>query len=337
MTAPAARLSPHFSTLVQDFFCQRLLAQKNASPRTVAAYRDTFRLLLRYAQDHHHTAPAAVTLPDLDAPLVLAFLDHLERDRNNTVRTRNARLAALRSFFHYAGARDPANLPTVQRVLAIPQKRCDTPLLGFLTREEVDALQGALDLTSWTGRRDQVLFATLYNTGARVSEVIGLRVADLVGGREATLRLRGKGRKERVVPLWKSTTRLLASWLATRAPSPEMPLFPNRGGQQMTRSGVAQRLHLAVSKAAAACPSLRSKRISPHTFRHTTAMHLLQAGVDITVIALWLGHESTTTTHRYIEADLAMKRRALATLTDPAPHNVRFAPGDDLLAFLEGL
>jgi integrase/recombinase XerD len=337
MTIAAAPLSPSFATLVQDFFCQRLLRQRNASPRTVAAYRDTFRLLLRYMQDHRNTAPTALTLPDLDASLVLAFLDHLEGDRHNTIRTRNARLAALRSFFHYAASRAPADLPTIQRVLAIPCKRCDTPMLGFLTREEVDAVQSACDLTTWSGRRDLALVATLYNTGARVSEAIGLRVADLVGRREATLHLRGKGRKERVVPLWKSTARLLASWLATQTTSPQAPLFPNRSGEWMTRSGVAHRLRLAVAKAAVTCPSLRGKRISPHTLRHTTAMHLLQAGVDITVIALWLGHENPTTTHRYVEADLAMKRRALATLAEPAPRNPRFKPGDDLLAFLEGL
>jgi integrase/recombinase XerD len=337
MTTPAAPLSPSFPALVQGFFCERLLAQRNASPCTVAAYRDTFRLLLRYVQDQRHTAPTALTLPDLDAPLILAFLDHLERDRHNTIRSRNARLVALRSFFHYAASRDPANLPTIQRVLAIPSKRCDTPLLGFLTREELAAVQAALDLTTWSGRRDQVLLATLYNTGARVSEAVGLRVADLVGGRDATLHLRGKGRKERLVPLWKTTAQMLSSWIATRNASPETPLFPNQGGQRMTRSGVAHRLRLAVKKASATCPSLRGRRISPHTLRHTTAMHLLQAGVDLTVIALWLGHESPTTTHRYVEADLAMKRRALAALTEPAPRDAHFTPSDDLLAFLEGL
>lgn len=337
MTTPHAHLSPPFPTLLQDFFCQRLLTQRNASPRTVAAYRDTFRLLLRYVQERRRTAPAALTLSALDAPLVLAFLDHLERDRHNTIRTRNARLVALRSFFQYAAGRDPANLPTIQRVLAIPQKRCDVPLLGFLTRNEVDAIQGSLDLATWSGRRDQALFTTLYNTGARVSEAIDLRVADLVSGREATLHLRGKGRKERRVPLWKSTARLLVSWLATRPVAPEAPLFPNRDGERMTRSGVAYRLGLAVEHSAQTCPSLRNRRISPHTIRHTTAMHLLQAGVDVTVIALWLGHESPTTTHRYIEADLAMKRRALAALAEPSPRKARFRPSDQVLAFLEGL
>jgi integrase/recombinase XerD len=337
MTAGAAPLSPSFSSLVQDFFCQRLLAQRNASPCTVAAYRDTFRLLLRYVRDGRHMAPSALTLADLDAPLILAFLDHLEHDRHNTIRSRNARLVALRSFLHYAAGRDPINLPTIQRALAVPTKRCDTPLLGFLTREEIAAVQAALDLTTSSGRRDRVLFATLYNTGARVSEAVDLRVADLVGGREATLHLRGKGRKERIVPLWKGTVRLLSSWLAARNALPDMPLFPNHAGHRMTRSGVAHRLRLAVKKASATCPSLRGRRISPHTLRHTTAMHLLQAGVDLTVIALWLGHESPTTTHRYVEADLAMKQRALAALTEPRVHNARFTPSDDLLSFLEGL
>jgi integrase/recombinase XerD len=269
VTAPAP-LSPDFPALVRDFFCQRLLAQRNASPQTIAAYRDTFRLLLRFLQQEGHEDLAVLTLSDLDAPLVMAFLDHLERDRHNGIRTRNARLVALRSFFQYAAGRDPANLPTTQRVLAIPQKRCDTPLLGFLTREEIDAVLAALDLTTWSGQRDQALLATLYNTGARVSEAIGLRVVDLlgVGNREATLHLRGKGRKERLVPLWKSTARLLAAWVARNSLGPEAPLFPNRGGARMTRSGVAQRLRLAVDRATSTCPSLRRKRISPHAPTH---------------------------------------------------------------------
>lgn len=331
-------ISPSFSTQVQDFFCQRLLKQRNASPRTVASYRDAFRLLLRFAQEHLHKNPSALALADLDAPLVLGFLDHLERDRHNTIRSRNARLAALRSFFQYSASRDPANLPMIQRVLAIPQKRHDQPMLGFLTREEMTALQGALELTTWSGRRDQVLIATLYNTGARVSEALDLCVSDFVRSREgATVKLRGKGRKERVVPLWKSTARLLTSWVNHRNAQSDDPLFPNRSGERMTRSGVAYRLRIAASRAAVACPSLRRSQISPHTLRHTTAMHLLQAGVDITVIALWLGHESPTTTHRYIEADLAMKQRTLAKLDEPSLRSSRFSPSDDLLAFLEGL
>lgn len=336
MTAAAPHLSPPFSTQVQHFFCQRLLAQRNASPRTIESYRDAFGLLLRFTQTHLGKNPSELALADLDAPVVLAFLDHLERDRHNTIRSRNTRLAALRSFFQYAASRDPANLPTIHRVLAIPRKREDQPLLGFLSREEMAAVQDAPDVTTWSGRRDQVLIATLYNTGARVSEAIDLRVSDFVRDR-AILKLRGKGRKERIVPLWKSTVRLLAAWVDHRVTAPDAPLLPNHRGGRMTRSGVAYRLRLAVTTAAAGCPSLRKARISPHTLRHTTAMHLLQAGVDITLIALWLGHENPTTTHRYVEADLAMKQRTLAKLQEPSQRRVRFAPSDRLLAFLEGL
>jgi integrase/recombinase XerD len=335
MTAPAA--SSSFATLLQDFFCQRLAAQQNASPRTVTSYRDTFRLLLRYVQDQSHASVSTLTLAEFDAPVVLAFLDHLERNRGNSVRSRNARLAALRSFYQYAATRDPAQLPVVQRVLAIPRKRHDRPILGFLHTEEMKAVQAGTDLSTWSGRRDHVLLATLYNTGARVSEVVALKVADFAPGSTATLHLRGKGRKERRVPLWKSTSRLLSRWLDSQPGPPDRPLFPNRDGRPMTRSGVAFRLRLAVQKAIDACPSLRGRRISPHTLRHTTAMHLLQAGVDITVIALWLGHESPTTTHGYVEADLAMKKRALDKLVEPARRHVRFKPSDDLLAFLDGL
>ena len=326
-----------FAALLHDYFCQRLLVQRNASPRTVASYRDTFRLLLRYVHEHTRKAPATLRLADLDAPVILAFLNHLEHDRRNSIRSRNARLAALRSFYHYAASRDPVQLPLVQRVLAIPSKRHDRPMLGFLSREEVDAVQAAPDRTTWSGRRDHALFAALYNTGARVSEIVALRAADFTRGPTATLHLRGKGRKERVVPLWKTTARMLAGWLADNPCTPAHPLFPNRSGRPMTRSSVASRLRLAVAKAADACPSLRGRQISPHTMRHTTAMHLLQAGVDITVIALWLGHERPTTTHAYVEADLGMKQRALDKLAAPALAQPRFSPGDDLLAFLDGL
>lgn len=332
-----ASSSPAFPQLVQDFFLQRLQAQRNASPRTIASYRDTFHLLLDWTEQQLHKAPAALALADLNASVVLAFLDHLERDRHNGVRTRNARLAALRSFFQYAASRDPAHLATIQRVLAIPAKRHDRPILGCLTREQVAAILAALDLTTWSGRRDQALLATLYNTGARVSEALDLRVGDITRGREGAVRLRGKGRKDRLVPLWKSTMRLLQAWINRGDTTPESPLFPNREGHRMNRSGVAHRLRLAVKAATANCPSLGKIRVSPHTFRHTTAMHLLQAGVDITVIAIWLGHESPTTTHRYVEADLRMKQRTLAMLPDPGTRGTRSPSADQLLSFLERL
>ena len=280
---------------------------------------------------------ATLTLAELDAPVVLGFLDHLERDRRNSVRSRNARLAALRSFYHYAASRDPSQLPVVQRVLAIPRKRHDRPLLGFLAPAEMQAIQDATNRSTWSGRRDHVLLAVLYNTGARVSEMVGLRASDFASGPTATLHLRGKGRKERRVPLWKSTARLLSRWLTDNAGPADRPIFPNRGRRPMTRSGVAFRLRVAVQQASAGCPSLRGRRISPHTLRHTTAMHLLQSGVDITVIALWLGHESPTTTHGYIEADLMMKKRALDKVAEPVRRRVRFSATSGLLAFLDRL
>lgn len=329
--------TPTFPTLLQDFFHQHLIAQRQASPRTVASYRDAFRLLLTYARDRLHKPPSAVTLADLDAPLLLAFLDHLESTRHNGARTRNARLAALRSFLHYASVRDPTALAVIQRALAIPTKRFDRPLLGFLSRAEIEALLAAPVRSTWSGHRDHVLFTTLYNTGARVSEIIGVRVADLVLEPVAHVRLHGKGRKDRTVPLWKSTAKRLKEWLPRVKAGPDTPLFPNGRGLALSRSGVERRLRAAVTRASVACPSLARQRISPHTFRHTTAMHLLQSGVDLSVIALWLGHESLDTTHLYVEADLTMKERALAKVHEPHSGRWRYRASDQLLAFLEGL
>ena len=333
----SAHPGPDFAALVQEFFCQRLIQQQNASARTVASYRDTFRLLLGYLEHSRKKQPSAVALADLDAPTVAAFLDHLEKTRGNGVRTRNTRFAAIRSFLRYAAARDPASLPVVQRVLAIPMKRFARPSLCFLSRDEVAAVLDAPDASTWSGRRDRVLFALLYNTGARVSEAVALRRADVSLDPSRSVRLTGKGRKQRVVPLWKSTAGCLRDWMAQGDPGPEAPLFPNRGGRPLSRSGVEVRLRSAVRTASARCPTLRGKRISPHTLRHTTAMHLLQSGVDITVIALWLGHESLETTHQYVEADLAMKERAFAKLEELPLGKVRYRAGDKLLQFLEDL
>jgi integrase/recombinase XerD len=334
MIAPPASFS--FASLVQGFFAQRLINQANASARTVASYRDTFRLLLRYAE-HAGKPPTTLTLPDLDAPFVLAFLDHLERNRGNSARTRNARLVALRSFLHYAALRDPTSLPSIQRVLAIPMKRFDRPLLGYLSREEIEAILAAPDRSTWSGHRDAVMFATFYNTGARVSEITALRSRDAQLERNLCLHVQGKGRKERAVPLWKSTAAMLREWLKRVDPQPEAPIFPNRHGTPLSRSGVEKRLRTAVSIAAKRCPTLNGRRISPHTLRHTTAMHLLQSGVDITVIALWLGHESPATTHLYLEADLSMKERALKRVQEPPRRGARFRPSKGLLAFLDRL
>lgn len=330
--------APSFATLLQRYFAEHLMQHRGASPRTIAAYRDTFRLLLLFAEQHITKPPTAVKLTDLDATLVLAFLDHLERDRGNTSRSRNARLAAIRSFLHYAARHDIASLPVIQRTLAIPMKRYDKPLLGFLSRDEMQAILDAPDTANWTGRRDQALFTVLYNTGARVSEVIGLRVSDVILEGSPCVHIHGKGRKQRTIPLWRSTAALLRIWkrdldgAATAA-----PMFPNRDGAPMTRSNVTQRLALYVKAAAERSPQLLGRQVSPHTIRHTTAMHLLQSGIDIAVIALWLGHESTTTTHMYIEADLSMKERALERLQPPQTGLSRYRPPDRLMQFLQAL
>lgn len=329
--------SIQFANLVQDFFCRRLIEQQNASGQTVAAYRDCFRLLFSYLQETRKKTATSLTLGDLDAETIAAFLNHLETKRHNSVRTRNARFAALRAFLKYAVARDPASLPTVQRVLTIPMKRFVRQTLGYLSREEVTVVLQAPDGSTWSGHRDRVLFSLLYNTGARVSEAIALRRSHVMLQPDHRIQIEGKGRKQRVVPLWKSTVSRLKEWLERIEPAPQTPLFPNRLGQPLSRSGVERRLREAVRSAATVCPTLAEKRVSPHTLRHTTAMHLLQSGVDMTVIAMWLGHESPATTHQYVEANLAMKEQALAKLEEVPTKSLRYQPGDQLLQFLDQL
>lgn len=326
-----------FPTLLQQFFLERLIQQRNASAQTVAAYRDSFRLLLQFAQRHLGKAPEQLALADLDAPLLLAFLNHLESERHNKIRSRNARFAAIRSFLHFAALKDPTALPVIQRVMAIPMKRFDKPLLGFLSRTEMQAILDAPGCTTWCGQRDRVMLATLYNTGGRVSEITGLRVADVSLDGSAAVRIRGKGRKERCVPLWRTTATEIRKWLARSDGKPDRPLFPSRSGTRMSRPAVTVRLQLAVQSAATACPQLSQRRISPHTIRHSTAMHMLQAGVDITLIALWLGHENPATTHMYVEADLAMKERALNAVQPPRTKQTRYRPTDRVLQFLQTL
>jgi site-specific recombinase XerD len=326
-----------FPVLLQDFFQRCLIAQRAVSAHTIASYRDTFELLLGYVAQQTRHAPSQLTLQDLDAPMVLTFLDHLETERGNSPRTRNLRLTAIRSFLRYASVRQPTALPIAQRVTAIPTKRFDRPALDYLSRDEIQALLKAPDRSTWSGQRDAALFAVLYNTGARVSEITGLCVDHILLDRSSAVHLHGKGRKERVVPLWRSSAVILRQWLPRIDRSPDAPVFPNRTGRRLSRSGVEYRLRNALAKAANSCPSLGARRISPHTVRHTTAMHLLQSGVDITVIALWLGHEDIATTHLYVEADLKMKEVALQRLVDPAPKPVRFRAPDRLLGFLEGL
>jgi integrase/recombinase XerD len=323
--------------LLQDFFVQHLLGYKRSSPHTVAAYRDTFRLLLGFLKKRHGREPAQLRLADLDATSILAFLDHLESERKNSIRSRNARLAAIRSFFRFVAFREPAQLALVSQVLAIPIKRTDRRLVGYLTRQEIDALLAAPDRARWAGRRDHALLLTMYNTGARVSEIAALRRSQVSFGSTTLLALHGKGRKDRSVPLWPRTARVLAAWFAELEGLPDGPAFPNANGGQLTRDGVRYILDQAVAEATPPCPSLAKKTISPHVLRHTTAMHLLQAGVDCSVIALWLGHESLETTHVYVEADLVTKETALSKLAPPATKVCRFKPDDSLLSFLANL
>jgi site-specific recombinase XerD len=326
-----------FSTLLQQFFVDYLIGQRNVSPRTVASYRDTFRLFLHFVEEHVGRPPHKLRLTDFDAGLILDFLNHLEVGRHNAIRSRNARLAAIRSFAHYATLQEPSALPVLQRVLAIPMKRFDRPMVGFLSREEMQRILAAPNADSWCGQRDQAMLTTLYNTGARVSELTSMRVKDVTFGRGSCVLLHGKGRKERTLPLWNDTAKLLRRWLRQINPDPQQWLFPNRSGGQMTRSGVADRLKLAVATASARYPLLKTRHVSPHVVRHATAMHMLQGGVDLSLIALWLGHESPATTHMYIEADLTMKQRALNAIQPVQFRQRRFRPPRDLLAFLDRL
>jgi integrase/recombinase XerD len=333
----SANVNSNFPALLQQFFVERLIQQRNASPRTVASYRDTFRLFLQFGQQQLHKSPAKFALTDLNADLVLAFLHHLEVQRHNTIRSRNARLAAIRSFLHYVALKEPSALQDIQSILAIPMKRFERPLVGFLSREEIDALLDAPDANTWCGLRDQMLLTVLYNTGARVSEIIDMKVKDIALDQSPSVRIHGKGRKERIVPLWRDTAAHLRHWVRRISSVPDQHLFPNRSGGPMSRTGVTDRLKLAAHIAAHRCPQLEKRHISPHLIRHSTATHLLQAGVDLTVIALWLGHESPTTTHIYVEADLAMKERALNTLKSPGRGPTRYRPTDKVLSFLDGL
>ncbi len=337
MSKPA-KTPPSFATLVQAYFAEHLTQQRALSPQTIAAYRDAFVLFLEFAQSRLGKSPIAIALADMTPELITAFLNHLEQQRHNCVRSRNARLAALRSFLKFAGRKDVSSLQVVERGLGIPSKRFERPMFGYLSREEMLAVIDAPDET-WIGRRDYLLFLMLYNTGARVSEIIGVKVGDVVlEERAACVHLHGKGRKQRSVPLWRSTVKTVRAWRKQNPQfEPGSPLLPNRNGQAMTRTNVSLRLALAVQTATSAYPDLAKRSVSLHVIRHTTAMHLLQAGVDISVIALWLGHESPVTTNQYVEADLAMKEKALARLHEPDAKIQRYRAPDTLIDFLTTL
>jgi site-specific recombinase XerD len=322
---------------LQSFFTDHLRHQRHASGHTVAAYRDSWKLLLGFAQQTSGKSPSQIQFADLDAPLVGAFLDYLEHERGNAARTRNARLAAIHSLFRYAALRHPEDAAVIARVLAVPPKRFSHNVVTYLTREEIAALLAAPNQTRWTGRRDLAMLALAAQTGLRVSELTGLTVADVHLGAGLHVSCHGKGRKQRITPLTPATVSVLHAWLVERAASSSEPLFPTRRGTALTRDAVERRLAVYASAAAAHCASLAGKKVTPHVLRHSAAMSLLAAGVDATVIALWLGHENVATTQIYIHADLALKEQALAKT---APCNVnpgRYQPPDQILAFLESL
>jgi site-specific recombinase XerD len=322
---------------LQAFFTDRLLDQRGSSPNTVAAYRDTFRLLLGFAHDKTNKAPSQLDLADIDAALIGAFLDHLERERGCSASTRNARLAAIRSLFRFAAFRHPEHAELIRRVLAIPNKRYDRSLVSFLTRAETEALLASPDRSNWVGRRDHTLLVLALQTGLRVSELTALHRQDVTLGKGAHIRCRGKGRKERATPLTRQTAAVVTAWLRENTGGPGEPLFPGPRGAPLTRDAVRRIVDRHVVTATKQCPSLGSKNVTPHTLRHSCAMELLGSGVDQSVIALWLGHEQSRTTDIYLHADLRLKERALARTTPPNTKAGRYHPPDSLLAFLEAL
>jgi integrase/recombinase XerD len=322
---------------LEAFFTDRLARQRHASPHTVAAYRDAFRLLVGFAQDRTGKAPCRLDLSDLDAPLIGAFLDHLEVERQNSIRTRNARLAAIHSLFSYAALRHPEHAALTARVLAIPTKRHERAIVSFLTRPELDAILAAPDRTRWLGRRDHALMLVAAQCGLRVSDLTRLGCGDVHLGVGAHIRCHGKGRKERITPLTTQTAAVLRVWLRERRGAAGDPLFPTSRGGALSRDAVEKLVSKHAAVAGRTCPSLEHKSVSPHTLRHTSAMSLLQAGVDTTVIALWLGHEQVNTTAIYLHADLSIKERALARTAQPNSTPGRYRPPDSLLAFLESL
>jgi len=323
--------------ILQGFFTDRLARQKKASPHTVAAYRDTFRLLLAFAHQQTGKAPSRLSLADLDTTLIGAFLQHLEEQRGNSSATRNARLAAIHSLFRYAAPRAPEHAAVISQVLAIPPRRRERAIISYLTPTETDALLGAPDRAAWHGRRDHALLLLTVQTGLRVSELTGLTGQDTHLGPGPHIRCHGKGRKDRATPLTSQTVKVLKPWLAELGPAPGGPLFPTRAGGRLSRDAVERLVAKHAAAAADSCLSIKGKNVTPHTLRHTAAMTLLRAGVDTSVIALWLGHEDAETTHVYLHADMTIKEQALARVQPPSTSPGRYRPPDNLLAFLDNL
>lgn len=330
--------SASFAVLLESFFTQRLMKQRLASPHTIRSYRDTFHLLLQFIEQRLRKKPSQLELTEVDAPLVCAFLDEMEGTRNISCRSRNVRLSAIRSFFHYAALEAPAQSAQIQRVLAIPSKRHNRNLVNFLTRPEIEALLDAPDQQTWSGRRDHALLLVAVQTGLRLSELTGLQRQDLVlTGAGAHIRVIGKGRKERCTPLTKQTVTVLKAWLLEPVKADAQYIFPNARGGRLSRDGVQYILSRQAERASVASPTLKEKRISPHSLRHTCAMELLQAGVDRAMIALWLGHESVETTQMYLQANLALKEKLLSTTAMPEGKPGCYRPADELLSFLRSL
>jgi site-specific recombinase XerD len=322
---------------LEAFFTDRLIRQRNASAHTVAAYRDTLRLLLGYASAQTRLTPSALDLSVLDAPLIAGFLDHLEQERGNSIRTRNSRLAAIHSLFRFAAMAHPEHAASIARVLAIPPKRFDRALITYLKETEINALLAACDQTTRIGRRDHALLLLAVQTGLRISEITGLTRADVHLGTGAHVACHGKGRKDRITPLTSGTIAVLRGWINEQHGDPNNPLFATLRGAKLSRDAIEHRIAHYASTAAAACPSLHGKTITAHVLRHSCAMRLLHAGVDTSVIALWLGHESVDTTQIYLHADLELKEKALARTKPPTGRAGRYQPTDSLIAWLEGL
>lgn len=331
------RTYPNLAPLLESFFIDYLMTQKRVSNETISSYRDTFRLLLRFAQRETGKRPSALELEDLDATFICAFLNQLEQERRNSPRTRNHRLAAIRSFYRYASFREPLRSGHIQRVLAIPSKRYQKRMIDFLTVPEIDAILQAIDTRSRLGRRNYALLSLALHTGLRVSELTRLRCGDFTPGPGACILCRGKGRKERRMPVGDSIAKTITEWLREAGCEPSRPLFPNRQAGELSRDGVHHILSKYVVVASKACPSLTEKRVTPHVLRHTTAVHLLQAGVSLPVIALWLGHESPETTQVYLDCDMAHKEKILEKTIGLDGVQRVFKPDDELMSFLEGL
>jgi site-specific recombinase XerD len=322
---------------LQAFFTDRLARQRQASPHTIAAYRDAVKLLLAFAAGQTGKPPSRLDIADLDAPLIGAFLNQLETSRGNSVRTRNARLAAIHSLFRYAALRHPEHAAVIARVLAIPPKRFDKTLITYLTEQEITALLAAPDQATWTGRRDHALLMLACQTGLRATELTSLTIGDVHLGTGAHVSCTGKGRKQRITPLTAATAAVLGGWLTERGGLPADPLFITRRGTPLSRDALERRIASYTAVAARSCPALLEKKVSPHVLRHSAAMRLLNAGVDTTVIALWMGHENVATTQIYIHADLALKERAIARTAPQDTPPGRYQPPDAVLAFLDGL